>query len=115
MSAPGPVNLLVDAKLVFFLLLAVDIGYECCELYQPLLCVLEHGLATVKGDDLCHLLIGQSEVEEIEVLRNVGWGLRAGDHDVSLLDVPTQDDLGRELAVLPPAAGGVAATLSLVL
>ena len=74
MSAPGPVNLLVDAELVFFLLLAVDIGYECCELCQPLLCVLEHGLAAVKGRDLCHFLVCQSEVEEIEVLRNVGWG-----------------------------------------
>ena len=44
-----------------------------------------------------------------------GWELGTRFRDLSLLDVPTQDDLGRELAVLPPAAGGVAATLSLVL
>ena len=42
-------------------------------------------------------------------------GLGTRFRDVSLLDVPTQHNLGRELAVLPPAAGGVAATLSLVL
>ena len=44
-----------------------------------------------------------------------GRGLGTRFRDVSLLDVPTQHNLGRELAVLPPAAGGVAATLSLVL
>ena len=70
------------------LLLAVDVGHKCSELCEPFLGVLVHGLAAVKSGDLCHLLIAQSEVEEIEVLRNVGWGLRAGDHDVSLLDVP---------------------------
>ena len=44
-----------------------------------------------------------------------GRGLGTRFRDVSLLDVSTQDDLGRELAVLPPAAGGVADALSLVL
>ena len=77
--------------------------------------MLEHGPTAVQGSDLYHVLIGLSEVEKSEVLCNVGGGLGTRFRDVSLLDVPTQDDLGREGVVLPPAAGGVAATLSLVL
>ena len=82
------------------LLLAVHVGHKCSELCQSLLCVFEHGLTAVKSGDLCHFLVRQSEVEELDVLCDVGGSLGSGDHDVSLLDVPAQDDLGRGLAVL---------------
>lgn len=82
------------------LLLAVDVGHEYCKLCQPLLGVLEHGLAAIKGGDLCHFLVRQSEVEELNVLCDMGGSLGTGDRDVSLLNVPAQDDLGRGLSVL---------------
>ena len=58
----------------------------------------------VHRGDLCHLLIGEGEIEQIQVVLNMGRVLGAGDHDVAALDMPAQDDLGVRFAVFFPPA-----------
>ena len=62
--------------------------------------MLEERLPLVEGIDLGHVLVGQREIEQVDVLSDVRWRLRARDHDVSLLDMPAQQHLGGGLAVL---------------
>ena len=61
--------------------------------------MLEERLPLVEGVDLGHVLVGQRKVEQVDVLSDVRWRLRARDHDVSLLDMPAQQHLGGGLAV----------------
>ena len=82
------------------LLLALHVGHVCEEPGQDLVVVLEEQLPLVEGVDLGHVLVGQREVEQVDVLSDVRWCLRARDHDVSLLDMPAQQHLGGGLAVL---------------
>lgn len=82
------------------LLLALHVGHVCEEPGQGLVVVLEERLPLVEGIDLGHVLVGQRKVEQVDVLSNVRRRLRARDHDVSLLDVPTQQYLGGGLATL---------------
>lgn len=82
------------------LLLALHVGHVCEEPGQDLVVVLEERLPLVEGADLGHVLVGQREIEQVDVLSDVRWRLRARDHDVSLLDVPAQQYLGGGLAVL---------------
>lgn len=57
-------------------------------------------LLPVQGGNLGHLLVGEGKVEEGEVVPDVAGVLRAGDHNVAVLDVPAEDNLGAGLAVL---------------
>ena len=57
-------------------------------------------LLLVHRRDLLHLFTRQREVEEVEVVLDVGGVLGTGDDDVARLDVPAEDDLGIGLAVL---------------
>ena len=82
------------------LLLALHVGHVCQEARQGLVGVLEERLPLVEGIDLGHVLVGQRKVEQVDVLSDVRRRFRARDHDVSLLDVPTQQHLGGGLAVL---------------
>lgn len=82
------------------LLLALHVGHVCEEPGQDLVVVLEERLPLVEGIDLGHVLVGQRKVEQVDVLSDVRRRLRARDHDVSLLDMPTQQHLGGGLAVL---------------
>ena len=82
------------------LLLALHVGHVCQEARQGLVGVLEERLPLVEGIDLGHVLVGQRKVEQVDVLSDVRRRLRARDHDVSLLDAPTQQHLGGGLAVL---------------
>ena len=56
-------------------------------------------VAAVKGGDLCHVLVCQCEVEELDVLGDVRGRLRTRDDDVPLLHVPAEDDLRGGLPV----------------
>lgn len=82
------------------LLLALHVGHVREELGQDLVVVLEERLPLVEGIDLGHVLVSQRKVEQVDVLSDVRRRLRARDHDVSLLDMPTQQHLGGGLAVL---------------
>lgn len=82
------------------LLLALHVGHICEEPGQDLVVVLEERLPLVEGIDLGHVLVGQRKVEQVDVLSDVRRRLRSWDHDVSLLDVPTQQYLGGGFAVL---------------
>ena len=82
------------------LLLALHVGHVCEEARQDLVVVLEERLSLVEGIDLGHVLVGQRKVEQVDVLSDVRRRLRARDHDVSMLDMPTQQHLGGGLAVL---------------
>ena len=61
-----------------------------------------HNEATIalKVVDVLHLLLSQTEVEDLSVLLNPGRSDRLGDDDDAPLDLPAEDDLGRALAVL---------------
>ena len=56
-------------------------------------------LLLVHRRDLLHLFTRQREIEEVEVVLDVGGVLGTGDNDVARLDVPAEDDLGIGLAV----------------
>ena len=60
----------------------------------------KNGFPFVEGIDLGHVLVGQREIEQVDVLSDVRRRLRSRNDDVSLLDVPTQQYLGGGLAVL---------------
>ena len=52
-----------------------------------------------QGVDGGHLLLGQREVEDVEVVRHVLWAEHLRKGDIALLEVPAQHDLGGGLAV----------------
>ena len=81
------------------LLLSVHVGHVCEEPGQDLVVVLEERLPLVEGIDLGHVLVRQHEIEQVDVLSDVRRRPRARDHDVSLLDMPTQQYLGGGLAM----------------
>ncbi len=56
-------------------------------------------LAQVEVGDCRHLVLGQFEAEYIEVLRNALRVSGLGEHYDAVLQVPTDDDLGRGDAV----------------
>ena len=57
-------------------------------------------LILIELRDLCHFFLCQRKVQDIQVVFDVVNILAAGDHDESHLGVPTEDDLGRALAIL---------------
>ena len=54
----------------------------------------------LKVVDVLHLLLSQTEVEDLAVLLNPGGSDGLGDDDDAPLDLPAEDNLGRALAVL---------------
>ena len=82
------------------LLLSVHVGHVCEEPGQDLVVVLEERLPLVEGVDLGHVLVGQCEIEQVDVLSDVRRRLRSRNDDVSLLDMPAQQHLGGGLAML---------------
>ena len=67
--------------------------------------VEELRVALIEGGDLVHVVIGEREVEDVEVLRHPIRVDRLGDDDDVALDQPAQHDLGDGLAVLLADAG----------
>ena len=62
-------------------------------------------VAQVLGGDLRHLLIGQGEVPDVDILLHPLHMDGLGDNGHAPLSIPTQDHLGGALAILP--AGSV--------
>ena len=82
------------------LLLALHVGHVREEPSQDLVVVLEERLPLVEGIDLGHVLVGQREIEQVDVLSDVRRRLRSRNDDVSLLNMPAQQYLGGGLTVL---------------
>lgn len=61
--------------------------------------VRDHGHALLEGIDLGEFLVAEREVEDVEVFRDALGVYRLRDGLAALLDVPTQHDLCRGLAV----------------
>ena len=61
--------------------------------------------ALVNLCDLCHFLIGQGKIKDIEVVADMIRILGAGDHHIAALDVPAENDLCGALAVLGAKLG----------
>ena len=62
--------------------------------------IIDAAVLLRQGVERLHLVLGQFEVEDVEVLFLVQLARRTRERDDTELDVPTQNDLGHGLAFL---------------
>ena len=61
--------------------------------------VEEKALSGIEFADFGHIGLCEREIENVEVIPDVGGISRAGDNHIAALDVPAEHDLGAGLAV----------------
>ena len=82
------------------LLLRVEVGLDSEVTSKCFLGGLVVLLRTVELGDLCHLFIGELEIEDVSVISDVGGILGTRDDRCTHLHMPAKNDLGRRLTVL---------------
>lgn len=84
-------------------------GFPACERNKLFVCAVVVTLALVQRRDLRHLIIRQTEIQNVEIVPDVIHVPAAGNHGKAHLRMPAEDDLRGRLAVLCTELSNIAA------
>ncbi len=84
-------------------------GFPACERNKLFVCAVVVALALVQRRDLRHLIIRQTEIQNVEIVPDVIHVPAAGNHGKAHLRMPAEDDLRGRLAVLCTELSNIAA------